>query len=207
MSIIGKALAGAGRATREATGDLMRAEIMRLRDARLNEYARSMKTEIDQPFARSERVEGEKFTAGEKAADRASAEEIAANRNKTTVEAAKIGAGAKSNGTTSAKKQAELEAQGYPRGLARAIAYDLVEKVQSPLGLETIWRDKASNKVVAKINEEGKMEFGPGWADLEGKGKKDDGTVNGLPSGSKQIGTSKGKPVYEAPDGTRYIVE
>lgn len=31
--------------------------------------------------------------------------------------------------------------------------------------------------------------------------------ANGLPSGSKQIGTSKGKPVYETPDGKRFIAE
>jgi hypothetical protein len=29
----------------------------------------------------------------------------------------------------------------------------------------------------------------------------------GIPQGSKQVGTSGGKPVYESPDGKRYIVE
>lgn len=29
----------------------------------------------------------------------------------------------------------------------------------------------------------------------------------GLPAGSKKIGTSKGRPVYQAPDGKRYVVE
>jgi hypothetical protein len=29
----------------------------------------------------------------------------------------------------------------------------------------------------------------------------------GIPPGSKQVGTSGGKPVYESPDGKRYIVE
>lgn len=33
------------------------------------------------------------------------------------------------------------------------------------------------------------------------------GLPKGLPAGSKQIGTSKGKPVYETPDGKRFIAE
>lgn len=33
------------------------------------------------------------------------------------------------------------------------------------------------------------------------------GLPQGIPQGSRQVGTSGGKPVYEAPDGKRYIVE
>jgi hypothetical protein len=74
----------------------------------------------------------------------------------------------KSGKTNKAKEQAELEAAGMPAPLARAIAYDLVERVQSPLGLETIWRDKSTNEVVATQNTDGDLAPGPGWKKLMG---------------------------------------
>lgn len=43
----------------------------------------------------------------------------------------------------------------------------------------------------------------PGAEDIE----TPESVINELPSGSKQIGTSNGKPVYETPDGERYIGE
>lgn len=74
----------------------------------------------------------------------------------------------KSGGTNKAKEQAELEAQGMPKPLAHAIAYDLVERVQSPLGLETNWRNKSTNEVVATQSMDGKLSPGPGWKRLMG---------------------------------------
>lgn len=74
----------------------------------------------------------------------------------------------KSVGTNKAKEQAELEAQGMPKQLAHAIAYDLVERVQSPLGLETNWRNKSTNEIVATQSMDGKLSPGPGWKRLMG---------------------------------------
>ncbi|MBK5571881.1 hypothetical protein, partial [Ensifer sp. SSB1] len=41
----------------------------------------------------------------------------------------------------------------------------------------------------------------------KGASKMDSDMPAGIPAGSKQIGTAKGKPVWQAPNGTRYIVE
>lgn len=90
MGLISKALAGAAGAVKETSFELMRAEILALRDARLNEYARTMKTEIDHPFARAERAAGETFQAGEKQKDRQFSRQIADERNKTSVDVAKV---------------------------------------------------------------------------------------------------------------------
>lgn len=46
--------------------------------------------------------------------------------------------------------------------------------------------------------------FSQAIEELEGKETK---LPPGLPKGSKQVGTSGGKPVYEAPNGKRYITE
>jgi DNA-directed RNA polymerase subunit K/omega len=52
--MIGKAMAGAAGAVKEVSLEYMRADIMATRDKRLNDYARSMKTEVDQPFQAGE---------------------------------------------------------------------------------------------------------------------------------------------------------
>lgn len=53
------------------------------------------------------------------------------------------------------------------------------------------------------VDASGKPVDGSGGAGLPTGG----GLPEGLPPGSKQIGTSGGKPVYEAPDGRKFIVE
>lgn len=65
IGIIGKALAGAGGAAKDASMEAMRAEIMAQRDARLNEYAKTMQTDVVQPFQTSEREASQQFQAGQ----------------------------------------------------------------------------------------------------------------------------------------------
>jgi len=65
IGIIGKALAGAGGAVKDVGMEAVRAEIMKQRDERLNEYATSMETNVRQPFQTSERVATEANAATE----------------------------------------------------------------------------------------------------------------------------------------------
>jgi hypothetical protein len=53
--ILNNALAGAGEGIERAGFTQMQAEIQAQRDAKLNEYARSMKTDVEQPFQSEER--------------------------------------------------------------------------------------------------------------------------------------------------------
>jgi hypothetical protein len=91
-----------------------------------------------------------------------------------------VAAKSRSDKTNKAKEQAELESAGMPAPLARAIAYDLVERVQSPLGLETIWRDKSTNEVVATQSTDGKLAPGPGWNKLMGGSAQPNATLPGF---------------------------
>lgn len=189
--IIGRALAGAAGGVKDASLEMMRAEILAQRDARLHAYDQESRAS-DQAYRTSERVAGQEYQSGESAANREfTSNENAQNRDVTRegqqttkehyersdTETARHNKAKEKTGSgdvsTNAKEQRELEAQGYPRPLARAIAYDQIEKVQSPLGLETIWRDKSSNAVVAKIDENGAVVKGPGWKALMGKDDED----------------------------------
>jgi hypothetical protein len=60
-----KALAGAGGAVKDASMEMLRAEIMQMRDARLNNYATQMETNVRQPFQTSEREASQANVAAE----------------------------------------------------------------------------------------------------------------------------------------------
>jgi hypothetical protein len=65
IGILGKALAGAGAAVQPVALEGLRASILAERDARLNQYATNLETNVRQPFQTAERIAGETFSAGE----------------------------------------------------------------------------------------------------------------------------------------------
>src|SRR3990167_3351120 len=65
IGIIGKALAGAGGAVKDVGMEMVRAEIMKQRDERLNSYATSMETNVRHPFQTSEREASQANVAAE----------------------------------------------------------------------------------------------------------------------------------------------
>jgi len=65
MNVLGKALAGAGGAVKDVGMEMVRAEIMKQRDERLNSYAVNMETNVRQPFQTSEREASQANVAAE----------------------------------------------------------------------------------------------------------------------------------------------
>lgn len=118
-----------------------------------------------------------------------------------------------------------LVKSGVPRTVARGEVYNTIKKIQDPLSFETKFIDIATDKEVGTLDNKGRWNPGPGSASMNGAQPSQAapppaGATSapapigggptmppGIPPGSSQIGTSGGKPVYQAPDGKRYIVD
>lgn len=168
--ILNKALAGAGKGLAVVGYEGMRSEIQRMRDERLQEYNVRMETEVRQPFQREQAAaqrdfEGDKF-------DRQQSETERHNRETEKTQRITAEAKADGSGTNNRKKMLELIEQGYPKKLAEAIAYDLVEKVQDPMGMSTRWVHKGTKQVVATMDMKGNFQTGAGWEAMNDTGEK-----------------------------------
>lgn len=111
---------------------------------------------------------------------------------------------------TKARQIDRMVKSGVPREIAAGIVDHTIREVKDPLGLEARYIDLARDVEVGRLDNKGKWIPGPGSATAaRGGGAIGDprSVPPGLPPGSKQIGTSGGKPVYEAPDGKRYVAD
>jgi len=176
MGIIDRAIVGAAGAVKDASMEAMRAEILRMRDERLNAYA-DRRQEKQQAFeeehsAEQRAFEVDKFDRQQTETERHNKATEANQRISAEVSRKAAEAKAEGAGTNNQKKMRELMAQGYPEKLAEAIAYDLVEKVQDPMGLSTRWFHKGNKQVVASMDMDGSFQTGPGWEAMNDTGER-----------------------------------
>jgi hypothetical protein len=95
----------------------------------------------------------------------------------------------------------KMRAASPTGGALGSVAVKELEGLQSTVAsLDQFQSDKVLRKNLEKIQGHYKR-----WADAVSKAENT--LPDGIPAGSTQIGTSNGKPVYQSPDGKRYIVE
>lgn len=157
-----------------------------------------------------------------------SREKIAAGNNAATLGAARISADSRIN-AVKAKNQAVTDMDflvntgKVPPNKASVAMYNRARAEQDPekkaelMDAARFYERLSQTTMPAVAGQAGKIDPSSMLPDLQtrpnpsafGGGTQPQApkTYNALPQGAKQIGTSKGKPVYQLPDGTRIIGE